>query len=274
MKKLLPLTAAALLAACQMPLDSDSQVLGNAEAPKPENANRQSAFMRDWQPRRGKEQMLKHIDGSAYCFQSNHMRVDADGAPRAYHPRNTGLDHLANAGYPNGNWQDILVKDPANPSRPYVQTSGEGEGHFLSMTALFDPSRGATDPRRYVDASRVPYLVFPFDYFQAGGTGRLGDLGLAIHLGSGKSTPFVVADIGPRNADMGEVSMALASALSGKSVNPRNGAGSPVGTVLYIVFPYSSDKFPWPRSAVNLSAAVETLLQNTRGDVLRECQPG
>ena len=37
------------------------------------------------------------------------MTIDADGAPNAYHPDNTGLDDLANAGTP-GRWEG-LAKD-------------------------------------------------------------------------------------------------------------------------------------------------------------------
>lgn len=263
---------------CETALKSDSQVIGNADAPRPASRTAQlnsSAVrydgLRAWQPRRGKETIYRSSNGKAYCFKSSHMRVDADGAPKAYHPRNTGLDDLSNAGYPNGAWQNILVKDPANPSRPYVQTRGEGTGYFMSMTALSDGNRGSTDPRRYVDASRVPYFVFPADYFRASGTGRLGDLGLAIHPASGKSTPFVVADIGPNGADLGEVSMALASRLSGKPVNPRNGAGSPRGEVMYILFPESSRMFPWPSAGKNMAAVVETLLVQAGGDIVTAC---
>ena len=268
---------AALCVSCETPINSDSQVLGNVQAPKPAARSEvisrtvSSTQLRSWRPRRGKETLFRSANGKAYCFASSHMRIDADGAPNAYHPNNTGLDHLGNAGYPNGGWRDILVTDPQNPSRPYVQKRGAHAGHFVSMTALFDRSRAQTDPRRYVDASRVPYFVFPKDYFRAAGTGRLGDIGLAIHPVSGKSTPFVVADIGPNGAALGEVSMALASKISGRPVNPRNGSGAPQGKMVYIIFPDSSKKFPWPSSNQNMSAVLETLLVQAGGDVVTAC---
>ena len=45
-------------------------------------------------------------DKSAFFFSSG-MTIDADGAPNAYNPENTGLDDLANAGTP-GHWDGIV----------------------------------------------------------------------------------------------------------------------------------------------------------------------
>ena len=50
-----------------------------------------------------------HLPGSPVFFYEAGMTIDADGAPNAYHPDNTGLDDLRNAGAP-GNWEG-LAKD-------------------------------------------------------------------------------------------------------------------------------------------------------------------
>ena len=60
-------------------------------------------------------------DTGAYSYKTGHVELDADGCPRAYHPDDTGLDFLANAGFPHGSWRSVLVVDPEDPSRPFVQ---------------------------------------------------------------------------------------------------------------------------------------------------------
>jgi hypothetical protein len=191
---------------------------------------------------------------------TEHMAIDADGAPNAYHPDDKGLDRLANAGYPNGDWGSVLVKDPNDASRPYVQSNGAFDGYYLSTTALEDGTRPATDPERYVDSGRIPYLVFPGGFHALDGTGTTGDLAFAHNLDNGKQTPAIVADIGPQDAKLGEVSIRLAESLGGENVNPRNGAGMPGGRFAYIVFPRSHERPKWPVSPARLQARVNELL--------------
>src|ERR1700691_452062 len=52
-------------------------------------------------------------DGSAVMFQSG-MTIDADGAPNAYNPDNTGLDDLSNAGS-TGHWDRVIQDANGNP---------------------------------------------------------------------------------------------------------------------------------------------------------------
>ncbi|MGH6644781.1 MAG: hypothetical protein ACRED3_19015, partial [Bradyrhizobium sp.] len=59
--------------------------------------------------------------GTAYVYTTTRMEIDADGAPNAYHPNNTGLDLLANAGFPGHGWRSVLVEDPAHPGMPFIQ---------------------------------------------------------------------------------------------------------------------------------------------------------
>lgn len=182
-----------------------------------------------------------------YYFSTDQLSIDADGAPNAYHPGDIGLDFLANAGYPNQSWwPDVLVTDPEDSRRAYIQETGEFKGYFVAKTALLDPRKNKTDPARYVDARRIPYLVFPGSFYKMNGTGRLGDLGIVVNLPSKTLSAFVVADIGPAQAKLGEVSINLAERLSGHGVNPRTGAGAPKGVNLFIVFPYSARSPRWP----------------------------
>lgn len=193
-----------------------------------------------WRTYKGTK-LYRNEQADAYLFQTDHMRIDADGAPNAYGPDDSGLDLNANAGFPGTSWwRSVLVADPANNDRPYVQPTGEFAGFYVSQTALNSPDFAKTDPKRYVDATTYPYLVFPRTFAPLSGTGRLGDFGFAINLKTGRKSGFIVADIGPSNAKLGEVSMALAKALGGRNVNPRTGAGQPDGDNLYVVFRYSS----------------------------------
>jgi Fungal chitosanase of glycosyl hydrolase group 75 len=201
---------------------------------------------------------------TAYFYVVSRMAVDADGAPNAYHPDNTGLDHNANAGYPGGGWKNVLVPDPSNPNRPYVQKEGEFKGYFVSMTALRG-SLASTDVRNYPDARTVPYLVFPHSFYQLSGTGLIGDFGAARALSGGEESAAIVADVGPANAPLGEVSIGMAENLGGTNVNPRNGAGMPTGRFVYVVFPRSRANPRWPVGAADLEQRSAQLLAELGG---------
>jgi len=221
----------------------------------------------DWTTYNGL-QLSRLPDETAYLFQTAHKAFDADGAPNAYHPDNIGLDNTANAGWPNSTWwPDVLVPDPADLSKPYVQPDGPFAGFFIARTTLSDASLPETDIRKYVDATTVPYLVFPGAFSAMRGTGFIGDLGFAINRATGDSSAFIVADKGPTNADLGEMSIALAEALGGRNVNPRNGAGAPRGEILYILFPRSVQQRakPWPLDAASLDAKARALLEAAGG---------
>ncbi|NTV01593.1 MAG: hypothetical protein HGB04_02250 [Chlorobiaceae bacterium] len=205
-------------------------------------------------------------DKSAYCYVTGFMTIDADGAPTAYHPQNTGLDDLANAGYPGQEWWNtVLVSDPSDSSRPYIMKSGPYAGYYLSMTALKDLRWPETDPRRYVDASRIPYIVFPETFAGMHGVGAIGDYGVAINLDNGYTSGFVVADIGPRKHPLGEISIALAARLGGKQISARTGPSHPLGQILYIIFPDSGNQYPWPRNEQSIQSLTQRMLSRIGG---------
>ncbi len=185
---------------------------------------------------------------AAYTYVTSHIEIDADGAPNAYHPRDTGLDALANAGYPDGGWRSVLVEDPQSPGNAFVQPTGPFAGYFVAKTSLEDRTAPATEPRRYVDATAFPYVVFPGAFEQLEGTGAVGDIVFAKHIATRRTSSALVADIGPRNAPLGEISIRLAVNLGGTHPNPRNGAGAPHGNIRYVVFPRSHADPKWPMS--------------------------
>jgi hypothetical protein len=204
---------------------------------------------------------LRTFPGSnAIFYVTERMAIDADGAPNAYHPQDKGIDALANAGFPHGGWKSILAVDPRDSTKPFVQTSGALAGFFVSKTTLQDPTRDETDPGRYVDSTQIPYVVFPGAFHAVTGTGSMGDLAMVRNLRNNKVTAAIVADIGPRNAPLGEVSIRLAENLGGASVNPRNGRGMPDGPFLYVLFPGTRSTPRWPLTMERIDALAISAL--------------
>jgi len=223
-----------------------------------------------------------NADRSAYYLASETKLVDADGAPNAYHPADLpdacpdagrGIDCLASAGYPGGSWwRTVLVADPDDPRRPTVQQAGPYKGYFVSMTSLRNTALGAENPASYVDAARTPYLVLPAPIYRTDGMGEMGDIGWAINLDNGRSTPFVIADEGPVEP-FGEASVAFWRALGG-TPNPRNGEGLPDGRIVYAVFPGSGHDaaIGWPIDHDALAREAKARLDAAGGaGMLRAC---
>jgi glycosyl hydrolase group 75 (putative chitosanase) len=171
-------------------------------------------------------------DSQVFFFISG-MAIDADGAPNAYHPRDTGLDELTNAGGP-GRWNGIITDREGNPLTQ--QESDPYPGFFVSCTSLEDETKKFSDPTRYVDASKIPYVVLPEDVAERWGA-RLGDFAVVMNLRNGKTSFAIYADIGA----LGEGSMALADAL-GIWSNARRGGAS--DGILYVLFPGSGNLRP------------------------------
>src|SRR5438270_9611865 len=168
------------------------------------------------------------------------MAVDADGAYRAYHPNNRmGLDSIEHAGHPGDWW--ALATDTGSPTgRPVLQDQNDpAPGFYVSMTSLFDASiTNERDPRRFVDAVTVPYVVLPPEGFKHA---KLGDFAAVVNLRNGKVANAIIADESAPELPIGEGSIALARAL-GIDPNPRSG-GVEKG-IAYVIFPGSGDGKP------------------------------
>jgi hypothetical protein len=131
--------------------------------------------------------------------------------------------------------------------KPYVQGIADpAPGYAVSQTALRDSSRLLRDPRAYVDAWEVPYVVAPPELLARGVA--LGDLAAVLY--GGKITFAIVADVGP-HGHYGEASPACARALDIPD-SPRNG-GATRG-VTYIMFPGSRSVPAWPRATTEFQA--------------------
>jgi Fungal chitosanase of glycosyl hydrolase group 75 len=182
-------------------------------------------------------------EDSAFFFSAG-MAIDADGAPNAYNPENTGLDDLRNAGEP-GHWDGILQD---REGKPLIQGPDDPfPGYYISCTALADWTKDRFDPTRFVDASKIPYLALPGDLARATGA-RLGDLAAVFNMRNGKLSYAIFADIGTA----GEGSIALAEGL-GIWSDAR--AGGAWGGIVYVVFPGSGDHRPKSVDQINQGAA-------------------
>ncbi len=187
------------------------------------------------------------------------MAIDADGAPDAYGPDGKGRDRLANAGKP-GHWQALVTDDGKPSGKPIVQGDADpAPGFYVSTTTLEDRSKAAKDPHRYVDASKIPYVVLPGDLAKKQGA-KPGDFALVrrpISDDDEASKPSEVgaifADVGPKG-QLGEGSIALAEAL-GIPSDPKTGGTA--ASVTYIVFPGSGNGKP--RSADEIAAETKKL---------------
>jgi hypothetical protein len=171
------------------------------------------------------------------------LEVDADGAARAYSPLGsdlTSLDYLGNAGTA-GRWWGLVCN---SQGVPYVQQPGHpAPGYYVSPTALCDGAFGERDPRRYVDASKIPYLAVPPELRPLGC--KLGDVALVTY--GGQSSAAIVSDIGPKGK-IGEGSIALHQALGAdpfrrKPKHKLTGIDSGVSVMLF-----AGSTKGWPRT--------------------------
>ncbi len=149
------------------------------------------------------------------------MSVDVDGAHHSYRLDNKkppALDDIhASAGYPDGSWENVLVPDPANPSKPFVDSLG----FCVSMTSYYRAAfHDRTDRRRWVDAETVPYMVLPGSVRNACKGVVLGCRARMTRITDGLMLEGVYADSSGSN--IGECSVAAAK-VYGEEWNANNG---------------------------------------------------
>ena len=177
-------------------------------------------------------------DKDASLFRGG-MMICADGAPKAYHQNDArALDYIANAGRP-GNWWAIVTDNGRPSGNPVKQKSSDpAPGFYVSTTAMVNASFQISDPRRYIDATRIPYIVLPgggkYKNFHLNSAPQLGDLAIAYNEKNGIVAGGIFAELGPVDK-LGEASIALAKKL-GVNADPKRG-GSSSRDFRYMVFP-------------------------------------
>ncbi len=208
---------------------------------------------------------VRRIKSTKPLFFKAKLAIDADGAARAYHPKDDpeALD---------------LLKHATAGSKKYIQgvekngKKGKGPrtGFFVSETAL---SKGLEhDAGSYVDAEFIPYIVLPPNF--ADGV-KLGDLCAVVNLKNNRVTPAIFADTNP---NVGEASVRAAINLrvedpSFPITDLAKKGGDTSANYVYIVFPGSritpaAGSPHWP--ANEIAAAADKLFADWGGlDMVR-----
>lgn len=136
------------------------------------------------------------------------MDVDCDGAPTAYGPRGKKtLDYLRNA-HTLGNLRAPIVgylteDDP--PHRPVIQGPRDpAPGYYISQTTFVDESHpDERDPLRYVDASKINYVVLGERARRRGA--KVGDFVVVHSHRTGRTAFAIVGDTGNPSGDEGSL---------------------------------------------------------------------
>jgi hypothetical protein len=136
------------------------------------------------------------------------MDVDVDGAPNAYGPADKPtLDVLKDAHYRGRSHGEIVgyLTDDDDPSIPILQGPHDPyPGYYISQTSFTDPARtNPADPLRYVDATRINYVVLGNAARRRGA--RVGDFVAAYSRTTHRSAFAIVADEGNPSGDEGSL---------------------------------------------------------------------
>jgi len=178
------------------------------------------------------------------------MTIDADGSPHAYHPQNIGIDDNAHGKDEQGNWVGIVLAN----RKPYIQNSTDpAPGYYVSTTSLYDRTKRRTDPHRYVDSEKIPYLALPKQVMHPDGKCRrdaracLGDIAIVRNTENGLYAFAILADQAPKTG-IGEGSIALAAALG---VDPDARIGGTSKGIQYLIFPGTGNEQPKTLNEIN-----------------------
>ena len=143
------------------------------------------------------------------------MDVDVDGAPNAYGPRGKKtLDILKHARAPKGTTDEgkiVGYMTEFDGGSPTLQGKQDPfPGYYVSQTDFADRNnKRMEDPRRYVDATRVNYVVQGTVAEKAGV--EMADFAVVHSCRTGRTEYAIVADSG--NPSGAEGSLALVRAL-------------------------------------------------------------
>jgi hypothetical protein len=143
---------------------------------------------------------------ASFEILTRRMDVDVDGAPNAYGPRGKPtLDILKNAHYQNRADRKIVGYLTDERGRPILQGANDPfPGYYISQTAFADhENQNERDPRRYVDARKINYVVRG-DLAEKRGV-RVGDFVAVYSKRTQRSVFAIVGDTGNPTGDEGSL---------------------------------------------------------------------
>jgi hypothetical protein len=194
---------------------------------------------------------VRRVKGTKPLFFKAKMAIDADGAARAYHPKDDpeALDVLVHA----NKFSKTFIQGKTKNGKVGM---GPRPGFFVSATAL---QKGEDhDADAYVDAEFIPYIVLP-DNFAVGV--KPGCVCIVVNLKNDRVTPAIFADTNPK---VGEASVRAAINLrvqepSFPITELAKTGGDDGANYVYIVFPSSrltpaANAPHWPADAIATKA--------------------
>jgi hypothetical protein len=137
---------------------------------------------------------------------THRMDVDVDGAPNAYGPPGKRtLDVLVNAHYLERADQAIVGFLLDDSRHPILQGPNDPfPGYYISQTAFVDiANRNELDPRRYVDARNINYVVRGDEARRRGV--KVGDFVAVYSKRTGRAAFAIVGDTGNPTGDEGSL---------------------------------------------------------------------
>lgn len=187
------------------------------------------------------------------------MDVDVDGAPNAYGPPGSHtLDRLRDAHYRGRRHAPIVgfLTDDDDPTKPVLQGPRDPyPGLYISQTAFTDPAlTDERDVRRYVDATRINYVVMG-KFARRHGV-QLGDFVAVYSLRTHRSVFGIIGDDGNPSGDEGSLHL-----LQALGYPFHDGIDDAVERREIIVryFPHSNPQQRFFRSQAALDAAARKL---------------
>ena len=193
----------------------------------------------------------------SFEIKTRRMDVDVDGAPNAYGPRGKKtLDYLKNAHFrarPKGEIVGYLTDDD-DPAVPIVQGPYDPyPGYYISQTSFVDRSRRrVSDPLRYVDATKINYVVLGDEARRKGV--RMGDFVAVYSRRTHRGVYGIVGDEGNPSGDEG--SLHLLQALGYPFRNGKDEAVERRGEITVRFFPGSNGRHEFFRTQAALDQAA------------------
>jgi predicted chitinase/peptidoglycan hydrolase-like protein with peptidoglycan-binding domain len=199
------------------------------------------------------------VNGSKSAYFLSKLEIDADGAPRAYHPSDVKLPANEAKAF---DWLVNLSGSDRHGIQGQNGAVGPAPGFVISATTVTDARYAVNDTRHYVDASSIPYVVLPKGAFPlpAGSTLKNGCVVCVVDTKTGGFTGAIFGDVG-RAA--GEASIRAAQRLGLAPFNPSHwpkvagfSGGADDRRFFYLVFPENVVAAPWPVEEIQRQADV------------------